>query len=674
MIVGAGRGGTALVEIIHATTSMEIAAVIDKNEKAPGLILAKKWKIPTGSNWRKWLDEDIDIVIEATGDPTVLEELIARRSEKTVVVPGAVAYIISQLVEEKDTLLHELKTQSDNQELILNHIRDGMVVIDKDEIIQFVNDKAVEIIGLKKEQFIGRHIEEIIENSGLSEVLNTKKKEINKKFILENGKQIVVSRIPLISDQDGLVGAFMVFKDITEVVKLAEENTDLVEVKTMLEAIIKSSDEAISVVDEKGNGIMINPAYTRLTGLEEIDVIGKPATVDIHEGESIHMKVLKTGNTYRGVRMKVGQKRKEVIVNVAPILVKGKIRGSVAVIHDVSEIQSLTEELNRARQRIRSLEAKYTFDDIIGSSPELVLALEQAKVGAKTPATVLLRGESGTGKELFAHAIHNESERKGYKFIKVNCAAFDEELLEIELFGHESPDGQVKRIGIFEKANGGTVFLDEIGELSLSLQAKLLQVLEEKEFFRVDGKKSIPVDVRIIASTSLNLEKAISNRTFREDLYYRLNRLPIFIPPLKERLSDIKELTLHLVQKLNVDYGRNVERVSEDAMELLQKYHWPGNVRELENMIARAMIHMDIQETEIKKEYLPKLDQASYREKSSHPIFPEWEPLTEAVEKFEKEYIYKVYKNNGFNKTKTAQALDISIRNLYYKIEKYKID
>lgn len=673
LIVGAGKGGSALIKILHPTSSLKIVAVIDHNEKAPGLALAEKLRIRTGNDWKDWLDEEIDIIIEATGDQAVLEDIIASRHKKTIVVPGEVASIISQLVDEKDALVEQLKQQSDNQELILNHIRDGMIVIDKYETIQFVNKTAMEIVGLPKEQIIGRHIGDIIENSRLPEVLKTQKKEINKKFVLNNGKQIVTSRIPLISEQGDLVGAFTVFKDITEVVKLAEENTDLIEVKNMLEAIIKSSDEAISVVDEHGNGILVNPAYTRITGLSGDEVIGKPATVDIYEGESMHMKVLQTGKTYRGVRMKVGKYKKEVIVNVAPIFVKGKIRGSVGVLHDVSEIQALTEELKRARRIIRSLEAKYSFDDIIGSSPELRLALEQAKVGAKTPATVLLRGESGTGKELFAHAIHNESDRKYHKFIRVNCAAINEELLEIELFGYESPDGRENKSGVFEEANQGSVFLDEIGDVPLSTQAKLLRVLEEKEIFRVGGKEPIPVDVRIIAATNRNLEKAISTGTFREDLYYRLNRLPIFIPPLKERPADIPGLANHLIEKLNSDYGRNVKRISEDALELLKQYHWPGNVRELENIIARAMINMEISEEEIKKTYLPKLDSHFAHEKKSH-LFSEWESLTEAVENFERDYIYKVYEKNGFNKTKTAQALDISIRNLYYKLEKYDID
>lgn len=678
LIIGAGKGGIALINIIRSTASMKISAVIDHDKNAKGLTLARELHITTGSDWREWLDKDIDIIMEATGDETVLEEIIALKNEKTVIIPGAVAYIISELFDEKNALLEQIKQQSDRQELILNHIRDGMIVIDNHQVVQFVNKQAEEIVGRKKENFLGKHIREVIKNSRLPEVLETQKREINKKFELDNGKQIVSTRIPIITDNGHLVGAFTVFKDITEVLKLAEENTDLIEVKNMLEAIIKSSYEAISVVDENGNGIMINPAYTRITGLTEQDVIGKPADVDIYEGDSMHMKVLQTGKAYHGVRMKVGQYKKEVIVNVAPIIVNESIRGSVGVLHDVTEIESLTRELKRAQQIIRSLEAKYTFDDIIGSSPELRLALEQAKVGARTPATVLLRGDSGTGKELFAHAIHNESDRKNNIFIRVNCAAINEELLESELFGIE-PEAtnnrkQERKIGVFEEANHGSVFLDEIGELSLKMQAKILHVLQEKEIVRIGGTEPIKVDVRIITATNVNLEKAIMNRTFREDLYYRLNRLPIFIPPLSERMSDIKELSYHLIEKLNVDYSRNVRSISKEALHILEQYHWPGNVRELENVLGRAMIYMDTQEEIIKKEYLPKLEHSVGREKRANLLFSNTESLNEAVEKFEKEYIYEVYKSNSFNKTKTAQALDISIRNLYYKIEKYQLD
>ncbi|WP_156290848.1 sigma-54 interaction domain-containing protein [Oceanobacillus salinisoli] len=678
LIVGAGKGGSILFKLLHATKRMKIVAMIDKDEHAIGLNLARKYHIPVDSYWEKWIQKDVDIIIETTGNEGVLELLMEKSLRHTVVIPGSVAYIISELFDEKEALLERIKQQSKNQELILSHIRDGMIIVDNKGKIQFVNDSALDIIGNPKNKFEGRFIDDVIKHSRLLNVQQTKKKEINQKFKLENGKQIITTRIPVINAEGELIGAFAVFKDITEVIKLAEENTDLNEIKTMLEAIIKSSNEAISVVDEYGNGLMINPAYSRITGLTEKNVIGKPAATDISEGESMHMKVLETKKTFRGVRMKVGPKKKDVVVNVAPVIVKGKVKGSVGVLHDISEIESLTSELNRARQIIRNLEAKYTFDDLIGNSQEMTLALEQAKVGAKTPATVLLRGGSGTGKELFAHAIHNESNRKQGKFIRVNCAAIAESLLESELFGYEGGAFSGARTGgkkgLFEEANHGSIFLDEVGELSLNMQAKLLRVLQEGELVRVGGTKPIVIDVRVIAATNTNLEKAIMKKTFREDLYYRLTRLPIYIPALRERISDLPELVDHIIQKINQDYGRNVQGIENEALHKLKQYHWPGNVRELENVIGRTMIFMDNNEENIKKEHIPKLE-TDVPKKNHHTLgFPETIPLQKAMEQYEKQYILNQYKQNNYNKTKTAQALNISIRNLYYKLEKYSIE
>ena len=342
--------------------------------------------------------------------------------------------------------------------------------------------------------------------------------ETNQEILLNNGFKIIATRIPIFDEQNHLYGALAVFKDITEAFRLAEEITGLKEVETKLQAIFHCSNEAISVVDENGRGIMINPAYTRITGLSDEIVIGKPATTDISEGESVHLKVLQTRQPVRGISMKVGPHKKEVIVNGAPIIVDGKLKGSVAVIHDVSELQALSRELHKARQLIRTLEAKYTFEDIIGTSEEMKLAVEQAKLAAKTPATILLRGESGTGKEMFAHAIHHGSDRQYNKFIRVNCAALSESLLESELFGYEEGafSGAKKggKRGLFEEAQNGSIFLDEIGELTVNTQVKLLRVLQESEITRVGGTKPISLNVRVIVATNVNLEKGIVQRLF----------------------------------------------------------------------------------------------------------------------------------------------------------------
>jgi PAS domain S-box-containing protein len=679
MIVGAGKGGTAILKILKETAVLDVIIVVDHNQNAPGLEFAKQEGILTGHDWRPLLTDDIDIIIEVTGNDEVFKELRDARSKNTVLIPGSVAFLISTLMGEKEDLINTLRNETYKHDLIFNSTDDGMIVINVQGEVIFFNRSAEKIVGYNSKDVIGRQIKDVISNSELPRVLETRRMEANQEQVLSNGLKIITTRIPLVDENGQLFGAFAVFKDITEVVNLAEEVTNLKEIQTMLQAIIQSSDDAISVVDDRGRGILINRAYSRITGLREEEVIGKPATADISEGESMHMKVLQTRRAVRGVMMRVGPNKKEVVVNVAPIIVDGKLKGSVGVIHDMSEIQSLNRELNRARQIIRTLEAKYSFEDIIGISDEMTLAVEQAKLGAKTPATVLLRGESGTGKELFAHAIHNASDRKFNKFIRVNCAAISESLLESELFGYEegafSGAKRGGKRGFFEEANNGSIFLDEIGELPAGTQAKLLRVLQEQEIVRVGGTKPIPINVRIIAATNVNLEKGMANKSFREDLYYRLNRMPIHIPPLRKRLQEIPVLCERLLHKINRDYGRNVEGVTNAALKQLMLYDWPGNVRELENVLGRAIIFMNYNETFIDIHHLPELKNKNVQrntivQENSYEIDLS---LAEMIEQYESKVISQSLSRYNGNKTLTAKALGLSLRNLYYKLEKYKI-
>ncbi|ABO67661.1 MULTISPECIES: sigma-54-dependent Fis family transcriptional regulator [Geobacillus] len=678
IIIGADARGTSLLKLLHEASGFAVMAVIDVDDNAPGLQLARKWGIVAANDWRPWMDKPLDLIIETTGRADVLEEIRQLAPKGANIVPSAVARMMAELVEEKEALIAELKSEATRRALIFHSSHDGMIVVDEYAYITDMNESAAELLEVDKDKVIGEHILSVLPSSGLPRVLKTRQTEFHQEVELANGKKLITTRIPIIDESGKLFGALAVFKDITELVALAEEITDLKEMRMMLEAIIHSSEEAISVVDENGNGILINPAYTRLTGLTKEEVIGKPATADIAEGESMHMQVLKTRRPVRGVRMKVGPKNRDVVVNVAPIIVDGVLKGSVGVIHDVSEIQRLTAELNRARQIIRTLEAKYSFADIIGEADEMKVAIEQAKLAAKTPVTILLRGESGTGKELFAHAIHNASDRKYNKFIRVNCAAIPETLLESELFGYEegafSGARRGGKRGLFEEANNGSIFLDEIGELSASTQAKLLRVLQEREIVRVGGTKPIPINVRVIAATNVNLEKAIADGTFREDLYYRLNRMPIYIPPLRARKEDIPALCRHLIQKLNQDYGRNVEGVTNEAMARLLAYDWPGNVRELENVLGRAMIFMKFHEVMIDVEHLPPLATPSPTTVSRVEAEEPLRPLDEMVGEYEARLLERALRRYHGNKTATARALGISVRNLYYKLEKYGLD
>lgn len=677
LIIGAGEGGSTILGLLQNSNIFKVVGVIDINPNAKGLQIAQEQGIAIGEDLDSFLTLGVDVIFDMSGDYHLHKVLLAKKQENTLLIPGDVAKIVTKLAHEKEGLIEKLKEQTQQGNLILNSTHDGMIVIDSEGYVKLFNKSAERITGYKTGEAVGKYILEVIPTSKLLRIIRTKQIEVNHELTLGNEKKIITTRIPILKEDGEVQGAFAIFKDITEVVDLAEEVTDLKEIQTLLEAIIHSSEEAISVVDEKGRGLVINPAYTKLTGLTEGDIIGKPATTDIVEGESMHMKVLRTRRAVRGIHMKIGQKKRDVIVNVAPIIVDGILKGSVGVIRDVSEIQKLTHELNRARQIIRTLEAKYSFEDIVGTSDEMMAAIEQAKLGANTPATVLLRGESGTGKELFAHAIHNGSNRKYNKFVRVNCAAISETLLESELFGYEegafSGARRGGKRGFFEEANNGSVFLDEIGELSANTQAKLLRVLQEKEIVKVGGTKAIPINVRVIAATHVNLEKAILEGEFREDLYYRLNKIPIQIPSLRQRKEDIPVISERLIQKINQDYGRNVEGLTESAIEYLQSYDWPGNVRELENILGRAIIFMNYNEMYIDVHHLPSLHKEDQVELKGSSLLPELEEksLEHLVTEFEGNIIHEYLEKFDGNKTKTAKALGISVRNLYYKLEKY---
>ncbi|MDA3939180.1 MAG: sigma 54-interacting transcriptional regulator [Spirochaetia bacterium] len=308
--------------------------------------------------------------------------------------------------------------------------------------------------------------------------------------------------------------------------------------------------------------------------------------------------------------------------------------------------------------------------DIIGTSTSMVEVYDLIKQVASSDATVLIRGESGTGKELIAHAIQRNSLRNKKPFIKVNCAALTETIIESELFGHEKgafTSAVSKRIGRFELANDGTIFLDEIGDLSPSTQVKLLRVLQEKEFERVGGTTTIKVNVRIIAATNRPLENMMEENLFREDLYYRLNVFPIHLPLLKDRRSDIMLLADHFTEKYGKSASKPIKRISTPAIELFMSYHWPGNIRELENCIERAVLLST--DGVIHGHHLPpSLQSAESTGTELH------ETLKTAVEKLEKELIFDSLKTSKGNKAKAARQLGLTERKMGLRVDKYGID
>lgn len=328
--------------------------------------------------------------------------------------------------------------------------------------------------------------------------------------------------------------------------------------------------------------------------------------------------------------------------------------------------------LSENRELRKQLQERFSFSEIVSQSKEIEEALNIAGRVAKTDATVLLHGESGTGKELFARAIHYASPRREKSFLVVNCAALPETLIESELFGHEKgafTGAERQRVGRFEEAHGGTLFIDEVGDIPLPVQVKLLRVLQSGEFQRVGGNQSIRSDVRIIAATNRNLEEMMREGSFREDLFYRLNVVSIVIPSLRSRKTDIPILVDHFLRKHAQRHNQAVKELSREALDLLMKYDYPGNVRELEHLIERAIILGS--DTMLTTNDLP----ANVRRLQSESAIQReirTESLNEQLESFEREIILATLQKTSGNQRKAAQLLGVSERNLRYKLEKLR--
>ncbi|MDZ7260739.1 MAG: sigma-54 dependent transcriptional regulator [candidate division KSB1 bacterium] len=346
-----------------------------------------------------------------------------------------------------------------------------------------------------------------------------------------------------------------------------------------------------------------------------------------------------------------------------------KMEEVLLLIERILYMQSLKTE-NRLLHT--QLDGRYSFENIIGRNQKMQKIFELIRDVASTQSTVLIRGESGTGKELIAHAIHYNSPRRNNRLVKVNCAVLAETLLESELFGHVKgafTGAHRDKVGRFEMADNGTLFLDEVGDISPALQLKLLRVLQEGEFERVGDTRTIKVDVRIIAATNKDLEKAMASGEFRQDLYYRLNVIPIEIPPLRERSDDIPLLVEHFFNKYKTEVGKNIRGITDEAMRLLTSYHWPGNVRELENLIERAVVLC-------KSEYIGDKDISplviSPENRTPMQMLNE-KSLPEVLDEIEKDIITNVLREYRNNKSRAARRLGIHRSTFMSKLRKHNL-
>ena len=492
-------------------------------------------------------------------------------------------------------------------------------------------------------------------------------------------------------------------------------------------SLLKALDQGgiVALVDQYGNYIYVNRRWEEDTGMTSDQVLGKNVE-DVVSG-SAAMLSLRTGRVISGelfLRSKAGRELSS-IMKYQPVFDEEKnVSGCLitSLFSRLEEAQDFSKKLDQILEEFQYLKspergssgAKYSVQSIIGDSPGMRDVREQIYIAGATAASCLIEGETGTGKELVAHAIHNVSMRKIFTFVKVNCSAIPENLMESEFFGYEegSFTGGVKggKAGKFEKAHLGSMFLDEINAMSLKMQPKLLRALPEKEIERVGGTESIPVNVRVLSASNMPLDYLVEQGVFRRDLFYRLNIITVKIPPLRRRKEDILPLTQSFIKRYNSELCRNVSGISDGALQYLTEYDWPGNVRELQNVIERVMASTweDRLDVEVFRRFSPHLSAAQRTAIPSAPAALEEKPetavktksvrtpaeestaqageslrdadasteilsLSRQKEASEKEAILRALQISGMNKSKAARMLNISRTLLYKKLEKYDI-
>ena len=456
-----------------------------------------------------------------------------------------------------------------------------------------------------------------------------------------------------------------------------KENKDNLDFKEILNVILNNAYEWLVIIDDKGYIMMMSKGYKEFIG----DMVpeGKHVT-EVIENTKLH-DIVRTGKTQIGeIQIIKGQ---QVIASRIPIIKDNKIIGAIGkvIFKDITDFYDMSKKIITMEKEIKyykdklkkQTSAKYTFSHIIGESKSLLEVKNICQRAAMSDSNVLIMGESGTGKELFAHAIHNSSDRATGPFIKINCAAIPAELLESELFGYEGGafTGAKKegKIGKFEQANGGSIFLDEIGDMPLQMQVKLLRVLQEREIERIGSTKTRPINVRIISATNKNLDEEVKTGSFREDLYYRLNVMSVYIDPLRRHKEDIRLLVKALIKKLSNQMGVYVESITEKAIIALESYDWPGNIRELENVIERSMNLLDAHRI-IKLSTLP----INITQAHAPHVYVSGHTLKEQLFEIEKGIILECLSENEGNKQKTANDLEMSRTSLYQKLKSYGIE
>lgn len=620
---------------------------------------------------RDVVDEDYEIIDEDAVLDVNLE--INNRWVITTNSSGVYSGCISRekIFYEILTLARKKVEQLDK---ILDWVHNGIIAIDINGIVTFMNKAAEEIIRRNRAESIGKHLSDVIIPLGLLEILKTGEKQLANKFSIHysQGTRVYMTHRTPILVNNQIVGAVGVFQDISEIEGIADELNVVKQLNKELETIFEASYDGMMVTDAKGKVLRENRGLKNLLNVPDINSEKLKRTIS----EKIIPRVVKSNQTSFDV---IESEARQLMVTANPVYNNlSAIERVVLNIRDLTELNSLKKALQESKQlsdryhsEMSQMSTEFDNRGIIIRSELMKKAVTLALRVANVDSTVLIQGESGTGKEIIASIIHQSSKRKTGPFIKVNCGAIPESLLESELFGYESGAftgaNKTGKAGIFELANDGTLFLDEIGELPVHLQVKLLRVLQEKEFMRIGGQKTIKFNGRIITASNRDLESMVTEGTFREDLFFRLNVIPIVVPPLRERKEDIIPLLKHFQNEFSKRHEIKKD-IAPQTISYLLDYNWPGNVRELINIMERIMVTAP--GSVIMPEDLPKQIVEGGRQTGLISIKGIL-PLKSAVQEVEKQLIRNAIEKYG-STYKAAQVLKVDQSTVVRKMNRLK--
>ncbi len=571
--------------------------------------------------------------------------------------------IVEDVMSKKYITVYENEKLSCALENMLKkNLKDIFILDDEEKLKGLISLTDISRIKVKKleedlpiKEYMIKNLIPVEKTTSLLECRNTMiKNEIGRLPVVENGYLMGVIRVEEIRDY-----FYMKMEEVGE----------------KLNHIINNIHEAVCVVDKEGMVIIWNKNSEKLYDVLAKDILGEK--LQDFFPEAALLMVLNTkkplDDIYHSPR-----KDSEVVVSAHPIFIDGEFVGAVSTDRDVTQVKKLSYQLEKATSTLAFLESEVkkfssdNFGNIIGKSHKLIKTIEIARQVAKTNASILILGESGTGKEVFSRAIHNYSGREGL-FVPVNCSAIPNELFESEFFGYEggafTGASRKGRMGIFELAQNGTVFLDEIADLPMHMQAKLLRVLQEREIRRVGGEKTVGINVRIISATNKDLKEMVEKEAFREDLYYRLNVVEIKLPPLRERQADVVLLIHYFLKEMCEKNNKPIPEVEKEVIDILQSYEWKGNIRELKNTIEHLVVLF--KDNVIDRDLIPNyiLERTKKTVEKEETVLD----LNKAILKVEIDTIENALKISRGNKAKAAKLLNIPRSTLYYKMDTYNI-